>query len=154
MSSPSSPAKKAWRTRRAKKAVETRKAKRRHREKSDIAKREVRKRKEIQGMVATRLKKWWKKEYMEGPPSKPTPLKCIVCGESSTLGLSIHHIDPNIKRGDEGYNAYENQAPVCGTCHNIITHKKSRKPEDILNEIDARHYNALRKRKLRTAKKV
>lgn len=145
MSSASSRAKKAWRTRRAKKAVETRQARTRHKEKSEIAEREIRKRKEIQGLIAIRLKKWWKREYMEGPPSRPIPVKCIVCGESSRLGLSIHHIDPNIKKGDGGYNTYENQAPICGTCHNIITYKKSRNPEDILNEIDSRHDNALRK---------
>jgi len=134
----------AWRTRRAKKAVRTRKARKFHERLSEISTREVGARRKIQGMVADRLKKWWKREYLEGRPSRPIPIKCIVCGEKERLGLATHHIDPKIKRGDKRYNTFENRAPLCGTCHNIITYKKSKKPEDILNAIEARHSRALK----------
>jgi hypothetical protein len=114
---------------------------------SETAKKEVRERRNIQDLVKPLLKKWWRKEYLEGPPSRPNPLKCIVCGEKSKHGLTIHHIDPKIKKTDSQYNSYRNQAPLCGTCHNIITHKKG-KPEDIIKEVNTRHNEAIQKRLL------
>ena len=127
---------KAWRTRKKNKL---------HAKLSKTAKLEVIKRKEIQDLVATDLKKWWNREYLTGTPSRTKPLKCEICGESEALGLATHHIDPNIERGDKRYNAFENKAPLCGTCHNIITYKKSKKPEEIINAIRSRHNEALRK---------
>jgi hypothetical protein len=138
------PIDKAWRTRRAKKRVETRKKNKLHRRLSKVAKLEVRKRKKIQDLVARNLKRWWRRAYLKGPSSMTAPLKCEVCGESDKLGLSIHHIDPQIKKNDERYNLLKNKAPLCGTCHNIITYKKTQNPSDIIKAIKSRHENALR----------
>jgi len=139
-------AKQAWRTKWAKKAARTRKQREKHRELSKRSKREVGARRKVQLLVAGCLKRWWKRKYLEGTSSRPKPPKCIVCGETERLGLATHHIDPKIKKGDKRYNTFENRAPLCGTCHNIITYKKSKKPEDILKAIKSRHSIALERK--------
>ena len=143
------PIDKAWRTRRVRKAAETRRKNVLHTRLSKVAKREVRKRRQIQDLVAEHLKKWWKQEYLEGPPSSTEPLKCIVCGESEKLGLAIHHIDPRIKKNGKNRNVLENKAPLCGTCHNIITYKKTGNVDEIVKAIEARHGEALKRGSLR-----
>jgi len=138
------PITKAWRTRRATKRAETRKKNVLHRRLSEVAKTEARRRKKVQDLVAKNLKRWWKRAYLKGTPSVTEPIKCEVCGESERLGLAIHHIDPRIKKKDERYNLLENKAPLCGTCHNMITYKKTQNPGDIIKAIKSRHENALR----------
>jgi predicted HNH restriction endonuclease len=135
---------KAWRTRRARKAVETREKNVLHTKLSRAAKREVKKRKDIQGEVAAYLKKWWRTEYVDNSHSKVKPFKCEVCGDSQRLGLNIHHIDPSIKKGDTRFNSLRNQAPICGTCHNIITYKKTSNPDEIIEALKSRHKIALK----------
>lgn len=67
----------------------------------------------------------------------------MICGDTEILGLSIHHIDPNIKKGNTNYNSFRNKAPLCGTCHNIITYKKSKNLNDIVQVIAERHKKAI-----------
>jgi len=133
-------AKKAWRTRRARKAAKTRKESVLHSQRSKVAKKEVAWRKRVQALAAPYLMAWWKREYLDGS----RPRKCEVCGETEKLGLAIHHIDPKIEKGHKNYNLSKNKAPLCGTCHNIITYKKTSNFDEIIEVLKSRHKKALK----------
>jgi len=135
---------KSWKTRRARRSTAAIEKNASHAKLSKAAVREVSERKRIQALVAPYLVKWWKRELLCGSRSGTKPRKCEVCGESEKLGLAIHHIDPSISKSNENYNSMENKAPLCGTCHNIISYKKTSDPNDIVNALKSRHDSALR----------
>jgi hypothetical protein len=135
---------KAWGTRRARKAAATRKKNMSHVKLSKTARTEVASRKHIQELVAPSLREWWRSEFLDGSKTRTKPRKCEVCGETEELGLAIHHIDPRIQRADRWYNLLQNKAPLCGTCHNIITYKKTKDSAEIEKVLKSRHENALR----------